>query len=223
MTTISLDQFIQETEGKTIDVDGWYGGQCWDLWSYYAQRCFGIPQTPDTNTVGGLAGSVWTDRWPQSQSLQAAFERIPASQAGQRGDVAFWAVSKAYPGSHVAIVLEDHGTTLLCLSQNPGPARRLELTKSGLEGYFRPRTRADGTDNNQNQEEEEEMHCIIQLNDDAGLHYYDGTKLHPLDNPDEVTALQTVYKQCHGHDMPCFKLGSKDAPWGTRFAAAVNR
>lgn len=70
-------------------------------------------------------------------------------------------------------------------------------------------------------EEEDDMHCIIQINDDTALSYYDGTRLHTLTNPDQVTALNTVYKACTGKDIPMIKLGSKDAPFGTRFVEAI--
>ena len=31
--TMTIDQFIQTYNGRAVDVDGAYGGQCWDLWS----------------------------------------------------------------------------------------------------------------------------------------------------------------------------------------------
>ena len=70
-------------------------------------------------------------------------------------------------------------------------------------------------------EEEDDMHCIIQINDDSALSYYDGVRLHTLTNPDQVTALNAVYKACTGKDIPMVHLGSKDAPYGTRFVEAI--
>ena len=43
--TMTIDQFIQTYNGSTVDVDGFYGGQCWDLWSRYAQDVAGVPQS----------------------------------------------------------------------------------------------------------------------------------------------------------------------------------
>ncbi|GDZ77606.1 hypothetical protein MCC01990_07160 [Bifidobacteriaceae bacterium MCC01990] len=57
--TMTIDQFIQTYNGSTVDVDGFYGGQCWDLWSRYAQDVAGVPP-PATNTVHGYTGSVYT-------------------------------------------------------------------------------------------------------------------------------------------------------------------
>lgn len=67
------------------------------------------------------------------------------------------------------------------------------------------------------------MECIFQPNDEGYMVYYDGGKVHPLGHPDEVTAINMVYKQCYGTDIPIFKLGTKNAPWATRFMQAVAR
>lgn len=140
-----LDQFITAHEGVTTDVDGMFGGQCWDLWSAYAQECHGVSQAA-TNTTSGYADSVWTTKYTTDAELQAKFDRLSADVPAQPGDVAFWAFgSAAYPQSHVAIVLQDDGASLLCLSQNPGPPKRLNLTKSGLLGYLRPKQTQEQT------------------------------------------------------------------------------
>ncbi len=140
-----LEQFITAHEGVTTDVDGMFGGQCWDLWSAYAQECHGVPQA-STNTTSGYADSVWTTKYESDSQLRAKFDKLGADETAQPGDVAFWAFgSAAYPQSHVAIVLQDSGSALLCLSQNPGPPQRLSLTKSGLLGYLRPKQTQEQT------------------------------------------------------------------------------
>ncbi len=143
-----LDQFVTAHEGVTTDVDGMFGGQCWDLWSAYAQECHGVPKAA-TNTTSGYADSVWTTKYTTATELQAKFDRLGADVSAQPGDVAFWAYgSAAYPQSHVAIVLQDNGASLLSLSQNPGPPQRLNLTKSGLLGYLRPKNNMSTGGNN---------------------------------------------------------------------------
>lgn len=138
---MSIDSFISTYTGKTVDVDGAYGGQCWDLWSLYAQKCYGIPQA-DTNTTSGYADSVYSVKYGKSANLQKHFTRIGASVKAQKGDVAFFfRGSASYPDSHVAIVIADNNNgTIKCLSQNPGAAKVMNLTKNGLLGYFRPKT-----------------------------------------------------------------------------------
>lgn len=73
-------------------------------------------------------------------------------------------------------------------------------------------------------EGEDEMVCLFQPNDEGRMVYYDGHECHPLGHPDEMKAIQEVYRLCHGgREIPCFKLGTKAAPWATRFMDAASR
>lgn len=67
---------------------------------------------------------------------------------------------------------------------------------------------------------EDDMQAIVQINDDPGLSYFDGTRLHTLTHPDQVTALQMVAQAC-GKTLPAIKVGSSQAPWGTRLKEAL--
>lgn len=67
------------------------------------------------------------------------------------------------------------------------------------------------------------MECIIRPNGEDGLVYFDGVHAHPLTHPDEVTAIQEVYKRCTGEDIPIFEYGTPDAPWATRLFEACSR
>ena len=73
--TMTVDRFINVYNGRTVDVDGAYGGQCWDLWSRYAQDVAGVPQSA-TNTTSGYADSVYTQTWGNQSKLQAAFDKL---------------------------------------------------------------------------------------------------------------------------------------------------
>ncbi|KFI90936.1 CHAP domain protein [Bifidobacterium saguini DSM 23967] len=144
---MNIDQFIQTYNGKTVDVDKAYGGQCWDLWSRYAQDVAGVPQSA-THTSNGYAGSVYTGTWNKQPALRAKFDRLPASATPRKGDVAFWGNAPATPHTHVAIVLADQGGSLLCLTQNPGATHQGSITKNGLLGYLRPKTVAGTSQSN---------------------------------------------------------------------------
>lgn len=133
---MNIQEWINSVNGKTIDMDGAYGGQCWDLWSHYAQHVYGIPQA-DTNTVDGYAASVYTARYDRSRALQNAFTKESASYTPVYGDVAFW---KRSGMNHVAIVVKDNGNgALQTISQNPNRAGYLNISKNGIIGYFHPR------------------------------------------------------------------------------------
>lgn len=134
---MNIQEWINSVNGKTIDMDGAYGGQCWDLWSSYARNVYGIPAA-DTNTVDGYAASVYTARYYNSRALQNAFTKKRADYTPTYGDVAFW---KRSGMNHVAIVIKDNGNgTLQTISQNPNKAGYVTISKNGIIGYFHPRS-----------------------------------------------------------------------------------
>lgn len=135
---MNIQEWINSVNGKTIDMDGAYGGQCWDLWSSYAHNVYGIP-VADTNTVDGYAASVYTARYGRSRALQNTFTKESANYTPTYGDVAFW---KRSGMNHVAIVIKDNGNgTLTTMSQNPNKAGYINISKNGIIGYFHPRNR----------------------------------------------------------------------------------
>lgn len=134
---MDIQTWLNSVNGQVVDMDGAYGGQCWDLWSSYARNVYGIPAT-DTNTVDGYAASVYTDRYNRSQALQNTFTRETGNYTPVYGDVAFW---NGNGMNHVAIVVQDNGNgTLNTMSQNPNKAGYVTLSKNGIIGYFHPRT-----------------------------------------------------------------------------------
>lgn len=133
---MNIQEWINSVNGKTIDMDGAYGGQCWDLWSSYARNVYGIPAA-DTNTVDGYAASVYTARYGRSSALQNTFTKESANYTSVYGDVAFW---KRSGMNHVAIVIKDNGNgTLTTISQNPNKTGYVDISKNGIIGYFHPR------------------------------------------------------------------------------------
>lgn len=141
---MNIQEWINSVNGKTIDMDGAYGGQCWDLWSSYARNVYGIPAA-DTNTVDGYAASVYTARYDRSRALQNTFTKEPANYTPTYGDVAFW---KRKGMNHVAIVIKDNGNgTLTTMSQNPNKAGYVNINKNCIIGYFHPRNNSGGNSN----------------------------------------------------------------------------
>lgn len=135
---MNIQEWMNNVNGKIIDMDGAYGGQCWDLWSSYARNVYGIPAA-DTNTVDGYAASVYTARYDRSRALQNTFIREAGTYTPVYGDVAFW---NGNGMNHVAIVVRDNGNgTLETMSQNPNKAGYITISKNGIIGYFHPRNR----------------------------------------------------------------------------------
>lgn len=139
---MNIQEWMNSVNGQVVDMDGAYGGQCWDLWSSYARNVYGIPAA-DTNTVDGYAASVYTDRYNRSQALQNTFGREGANYTPNYGDVAFW---NGNGMNHVAVVVRDNGNgTLETMSQNPNKAGYVTISKAGIIGYFHPRTASTPT------------------------------------------------------------------------------
>lgn len=68
---------------------------------------------------------------------------------------------------------------------------------------------------------EETMQCIIQPNGLGKLCYFDGSKITALSHPDQVTALDMAYRACHGRGIPVFAMGEVGAPWASRLLQTV--
>lgn len=134
---MNIQEWMNSVNGQIVDMDGAYGGQCWDLWSSYARNVYGIPAA-DTNTVDGYAASVYTNRYNHSQALQNTFSQEGANYTPSYGDVAFW---NGAGMNHVAIVVRNNDNgTLNTMSQNPNKAGYITISKAGIIGYFHPRT-----------------------------------------------------------------------------------
>ena len=145
---MNFREWLNSRNGRPVDVDGWYGAQCWDSWSDYATAMFGVP----TYTTGTGAGGRGTHRPGYAcevyhqfdrSGLNRWFTRYPANVRAQPGDAAFWEWgSPEGPMSHVAIVVEDRGSHIYCMTQNPRPNGYATLSKAGLLGYLRPDNQA---------------------------------------------------------------------------------
>ena len=144
---MDIQAWMNNVNGQVVDMDGAYGGQCWDLWSSYARNVYNIPAA-DTNTVDGYAASVYSARYDRSRALQNTFSREGANYTPVYGDVAFWDGAGM---NHVAIVVRDNGNgTLTTMSQNPNKAGYVTISKVGIIGYFHPRTASTATPANNN-------------------------------------------------------------------------
>ena len=79
---MTIQEFFDKWNGKLLDYDGAYGGQCVDVYRQFCKEVLVIPQSP--LVVG--AADIWTSY------LQAHFERIDNTPDGvpTKGDVVIW-------------------------------------------------------------------------------------------------------------------------------------
>lgn len=105
---MTLQQFVDKYNGKLVDYDGAYGGQCVDLYRMYVKEVLELPQTPPV--VG--AKDIWTGE-------TNGFEKIANTPTGvpSIGDVMIWGTKYGKFG-HVAIVTSATVDYFTCFSQN---------------------------------------------------------------------------------------------------------
>lgn len=108
---ISLTQFIKNTEGKYIDVDGAYGSQCWDYSAYYASQVIGCPSFPTGN---GKAIGVFDNFMAP---LPQYFTKVPnkpndPNQFPPVGAIVFWTYN------HTGVVIASSAKTMTTLEQD---------------------------------------------------------------------------------------------------------
>lgn len=132
----SVDVWVGNVNGRAIDMDGAYGAQCVDLANHYHIYCVGGASQVIAN------GNGWFDAAPAS-----LYTRIGASSGAAKGDIACWNAFYGGGYGHVAIVLQDLGSNLKVMTQNPGGAHVDTLSKQGIQGYLRPKKFTSTTGN----------------------------------------------------------------------------
>ena len=92
---------------------------------------------------------------------------------------------------------------------------------SRAQSWYDQMTGASTTNTSTTDTMEDTMQFICNYNGQGQMVWYDGSRLHWLDEPDTMTSVQMAYKAATGRDIPVFDFGSADAPWASRFAEAV--
>lgn len=135
-------EFYLETDGKVIDVDKSYGGQCWDLFALFCQEycnyVFGCPFT-------GYVADLWYHF--HELHLDCYFEQITDRHQLQDGDWLIWDKTTnplcwISNSSHIAMFRkynDDNPEQNIILSQNPGCTRQYVADFLGFVGALRPK------------------------------------------------------------------------------------
>lgn len=138
----AYSNWLDSVNGQPIEMDTSWGPQCWDLWAHYCANLIGVDPwwLAGTNSGGGCPDhpgftcGIW---YGFGGNLNPWFTQVQGTP--QRGDVAIWEFGSApAPLSHVAMVIEDAGDSVYCMTQNPGAAHYAHISKSGILGYLRP-------------------------------------------------------------------------------------
>lgn len=149
MNQSELTKYFESVYGKRIDIDKYYGDQCWDLWAHYAMQ-LGVPKAQTYTNYGGVnphsgyACNVYHNA--KASGLTEWFDILSKDATPKRGDVAFWDITDFFPSSHVAIVYGVTKTHIETMSQNDPEGSAIYLVsyeRSRVLGYLRPRNIKD--------------------------------------------------------------------------------
>ena len=90
-----------ELYGRVFDIDGAYGGQCWDG---YAEYCLKLCYPYSNCTDSGYVKDIYEQR--NTNGMLKNFSLVSVMQSG---DIAVFKESKSCPRSHIAIFDHDAG------------------------------------------------------------------------------------------------------------------
>lgn len=106
-------QFRSDRMGKRVDIDGYYGPQCWDAYADYCQF-LGYPFANCTSS--GYVKDIWENR-----KTNGMLDNFTESNILQVGSITVFKESKECPYSHIAIFDSDvNGTYGRFFGQNQG-------------------------------------------------------------------------------------------------------
>ena len=129
---LSHNQFVSKYSGKKVDFDGYYGGQCVDLFRQYCQEVLGVPQPKG---VRGAA-QFW-ENFSSDPVLQQNFIQIPNTLTfvPQKGDVMIWTRKAGNGYGHVAMVDSANVLWFTSFDQN---WRKLNVSELTRHNYLAP-------------------------------------------------------------------------------------
>lgn len=137
MNYINPHEFYLETNGRVIDMDGAYGGQCWDLFAYFTQKYCG-------RTFSCISTGYVIDLWTHFEQCGLApyFDKVTGDY--QDGDWFIWkAPCMITRYSHIAMFRINDGNGCIILTQNPNGnpnyVHQMWCNFDGLVGALRPK------------------------------------------------------------------------------------
>ena len=108
---MTVDEFVEKTEGQFIDWDGKYGPQCVDLMRYYIHRVFGTEQPKGVDGAKDFF-TLFEQTWDETKWEKIVNE---PTTLPKKGDIVIWG-NGVY--GHVAIFLGGDLRTFTSFDQN---------------------------------------------------------------------------------------------------------
>lgn len=132
----SASEFAKERIGKRVDMDGYYGAQCWDLFAYFCKQAgYKILNC----TSSGYVKDIWNNR--KTNGALKNFTEV-AVEDMQDGDWIIWGDCEVAPTSHIGMFRRYAGNNrAIILGQNQlgvQKATEVDMTLNGVIGVLRP-------------------------------------------------------------------------------------
>ena len=121
---MTYKEFKEKYNGKVVDYDGYYGGQCWDLGQYYFTKVLNLPASVLSGC--GLVSNMLKGK--KRELMDKYFDEVKVSEM-QQGDVAIWEYG------HIAIFDSKKGNKNYYFSQNPNPSKVMVITTGGVHAF----------------------------------------------------------------------------------------
>jgi hypothetical protein len=138
---MTLDNFVKTYLGKKVDFDGYYGGQCVDLFRQYVKDVLDKPQPKGVQGAKDFWKNYSTDA-----NLKNNFTKIANTPEAvpQKGDVIIWDSWTGNDFGHVAIFLDGDVNSFTSLDQNYPTLSKVTKTKHNYTipkvlGWLRPK------------------------------------------------------------------------------------
>lgn len=135
---MKLNEFVDQWLGKELDFDGYYGGQCVDLFRKYLQDVLNVGQPQ------GVQGAVdFWDRYDTDPVLNTSFNRITNTPTGVpvAGDVVIWGKDLGKYG-HIAVFLSGDTNTFVSFDENfpvGSKCAKVKHTYKNVLGWLHPK------------------------------------------------------------------------------------
>lgn len=136
---VTYAQIKKATLGKSYDVDGYYGAQCWDFIMYVAKTYYNGKVISCTST--GYVKDIANNK--NSNGILSFCKDVTSKGIAQAksGDIVVWTNCSATPYSHIALFDSKSGSTYYFLGQNQAGHAYVDvqaIATSGIIGIFRP-------------------------------------------------------------------------------------
>jgi hypothetical protein len=138
---MTLNEFINKYLGKKIDYDGYYGGQCMDLYHQYCEEVLG-----SEHPGAASAYKLWRYTWKDFDKKNNTLTAVP-----ERGDIVIWNTKAGGGHGHVAIFLVGDVNSFTSLDQNWPTLDKVTKTNhdyKNIYGWLHPKgdTMSSGDD-----------------------------------------------------------------------------